>query len=215
MSLYNVAIIGGGRLGSAIAKGLIRNSYPKEKLTIIQRNLEKGKLLQQEGFQVITATPNYANFDMMIIAVRPRDLSEVLRSINSNGAKNTTVISAVSGVNREALLTILNNRLPLFRAKFSIFVEVKQEIIPLFLCNPRANEKVNEVKRFLSLLGTPHIMPEAIMEMSGWELTSLPGIIFAQLIKERLHPIGSENAQLTEKFILSGLKSMIFYLVRP
>jgi pyrroline-5-carboxylate reductase len=212
MSHHKVVIIGGGRLGSAVAKGLVKNGYPIEKITVTQRNLEKRKLLEREVFRVVPALSNYVNFDMIIIAVKAQDLDEVLRDIVAHNKERTSVISAVSEVKSETLLAILNNQLPLFRAKFSIFVDVNQEIIPLSLCNPRANQEVSNVNGFLRFLGAPCVVPEAIMQMSGWELTSLPGIIFAQMIKQRLNHAGSENAQLTEKFILSGLRSLLFYL---
>jgi pyrroline-5-carboxylate reductase len=209
---HSIAIIGGGHLGSAIAKGLTRIGYPKEKITITQRNPEKMKLLQKENFRVIPALSNYAGVDIIILAVKPRDLDEVLRNVRVRGNEKTIVISAVSGVTSETLLSTLDNRFPLVRVKFSIFVEVKQEIIPLSICNSRANIELDNIKRFLSFLGLPYVVPDAIMEMSGWELTSLPGIIFMQLIKQRLEHAGPANAQLTERFVLSGLRSLLSYL---
>jgi pyrroline-5-carboxylate reductase len=208
-----MVIIGGGRLGAAIARGFAKKGLPRDKLIITQRNPIKRQALQEEGFRVFSDISDYSDVDIVIISVKPKDLIQVLKTIKNMVSKSTVIISAVSGIRSKTLENILGNEYPLFRIKFSVFIEIEQSVIPISVCNSQAAEKLNFIESLFKLFGTIHIVPEPTMELSAWELSSLPGVIIPKILKARLDQVAlEEEKKLVEQLIVSGLKSLLQYV---
>lgn len=206
-----IAIIGGGKMGSAIARGFVRQGIATDKIVLAQRNAKKRKFLQKEGFEAYEQIIDYSGVDLIIIAVKPKDTFEVLRAIKYEAEKSTIVVSTVSGMTCETIRKVLGYEYPLFRIKPSIFVEIGQGVIPICPCSSQEKENLNVVNSLFNLLGTTYIMSETMMEMSAWDFSSLPAIIISKIIQERLDHVSPGNKQLVANMIISGLKSTISY----
>ena len=78
----NIAIIGGGNLGSAIAEGLISSGFAMpEQIIITKRNIATLEPLQQKGVQVSSDNVAAINFaDWVILAVKPFQIKEYCSS---------------------------------------------------------------------------------------------------------------------------------------
>ncbi len=79
----NIAIIGGGNLGTAIALGLVKSKLAKASaITVTRRNLSKIESMKADGFQL--TTDNVAavlNSELIILAVQPKQLAGLLGEI--------------------------------------------------------------------------------------------------------------------------------------
>ncbi|TCS89117.1 pyrroline-5-carboxylate reductase [Anseongella ginsenosidimutans] len=115
----NVAILGGGNLGTAIARGITQKGlYKKEEVSITRRNPAALEEMSREGF-LITANNEEAtrNAEIIIISVLPQQLNQVLSAIKKDidPAKHI-VISIVTGVSVNDLRQQLGNEVPIVRA---------------------------------------------------------------------------------------------------
>src|SRR3546814_17902483 len=115
----NVAILGGGNLGTAIARGITqKNLYKKEDVIITRRNATLLDELSQEGFAVTDSnTDAIRKAEIIIISVLPQQLNQVLTSIK-DGIDPTrhTVISIVTGVTVGDLRQHMGSETSLVRA---------------------------------------------------------------------------------------------------
>ena len=213
MSQDKIAIIGGGKLGSAIARGFVKGGVPQEQLIITQRNPKKRSSLQKEGFRVVAELDAQSDISAIMVVVKPKDAISVLREIKIKSPVNVILMSAVSGMTSEAMTKIVGPSFPIFRLKFSVLAEMGPAIIPLSLGNAQAEKSLLRVEELLKPLGTTAVVSEATMDMSGWDLSTLPAVIIPQLIRERLSHVPAQDKILVEKLILSGLQRTLSYLI--
>ncbi|MBS1656255.1 MAG: NAD(P)-binding domain-containing protein, partial [Bacteroidetes bacterium] len=92
-----IAIIGGGNLGTAIAEGLLKSKFSKAAdITITKRNISTLKALKEKGV-FVTDNNNEAvkNSDVIILAVKPYQVSDVLGAIKKDLTSSKILISVV------------------------------------------------------------------------------------------------------------------------
>ena len=95
-----IAIIGGGNLGSAIAEGLLKSKFCKAAdIHVTKRNTATLKNLEAKGIK--TGSDNAAavkQSELVILAVKPYQVSEVLNSFKKELTPNHILVSVVTGV---------------------------------------------------------------------------------------------------------------------
>ena len=95
-----IAIIGGGNLGSAIAEGLLKSKFCKASdITVTKRNTATIKNLEAKGIH--TGSDNAAavkESELVILAVKPYQVSEVLNSFKKELTPNHILDSVITGV---------------------------------------------------------------------------------------------------------------------
>lgn len=107
MKEMKISIIGGGAMGTALAKGLIDSGALKPgQITIANPHLDKLLPLNEEGV-VITASNIEAarNSDVVVLAVKPWVVESVIRELENDASvelKNVAVI--VAGISADCLL---------------------------------------------------------------------------------------------------------------
>jgi pyrroline-5-carboxylate reductase len=100
-SIKTVAIIGGGNLGQALARGWVRSGLLQaENISITRRHAKKLTDLTSEQFA--TGTDNavaVSGVDCIILAVQPSQVADVLEEISPMiNPETQTVISVITGV---------------------------------------------------------------------------------------------------------------------
>ncbi len=96
-----VAIIGCGNMGMAFANSFIQyNLVQKEDLLLIEKNQERGAVLQQQkaGVVVDTISEKIAAVDLVILSVKPQDYPSVAVELNSYIQSNQVVLSIMAGI---------------------------------------------------------------------------------------------------------------------
>lgn len=96
-----VAIIGCGNMGMAFANSFIQyNLVQKEDLLLIEKNQERGAVLQEQkaGVVVDTISEKIAAVDLVILSVKPQDYPSVAVELNSYIQSNQVVLSIMAGI---------------------------------------------------------------------------------------------------------------------
>lgn len=108
---YKVGFIGVGNLAQAIIKGLVENkTLPPSHIFASNRSPGKlQKVVEAYGIQAMATNEDVINTcDVVILAMKPQDLSTAIDSISSAFSDRQIVISLAAGVN----LRSLEKRLP-------------------------------------------------------------------------------------------------------
>ena len=94
----NVCFLGCGNIAQAIIDGLIRSGVSSSRITCIERNEKKVKLLEDKNLKVIELE-NLAeeNFDFVILAVKPKDALTAEKDI-FKVAPNSKILTVVAGI---------------------------------------------------------------------------------------------------------------------
>src|SRR5882757_5879430 len=125
-----IAIIGGGNLGTAIAEGLLKSKFSKAaEIVITKRNTATLGELKKRGVEV-TADNNAAvkKSDVIIIAVKPFQVADVLAGIKKELNSNKLLISVVTGALISDMEEVVGKKLPFFRAMPNTAIAIQQSM---------------------------------------------------------------------------------------
>jgi pyrroline-5-carboxylate reductase len=160
-----IAIIGGGNLGSAIAEGLLKSKFNKaSEIIVTRRNTSGLNSLKAKGL-AITNDNNEAvkKSDVIILAVKPFQVAEVLTGIKHDLTTDKIFISVVTGVLINDLQDIIKRELPLFRAMPNTAIAIQQSMT--CICSRNAEERnVKYVNELFKNLGEVVTIDEKLME---------------------------------------------------
>ena len=160
-----IAIIGGGNLGTAIAEGLLKSKFCKASdIYITKRNTATLQLLKQKGVQV-GSDNNFAvkNAGLVILAVKPFQVSEVLNGFKKELTLKHTLVSVVTGVTIKDIDEVIKKKLPVFRAMPNTAIAIQESMTCLGYSH--ANEtQIAFVKDLFTTLGKVAVIDEKLMD---------------------------------------------------
>ncbi|MET0391626.1 MAG: pyrroline-5-carboxylate reductase [Chitinophagaceae bacterium] len=160
-----IAIIGGGNLGGAIAEGLLASGFslPGD-ITITRRNLAALQPLKDKGL-VITSDNGAAvkKSDVIILAVKPFQASEVLSGIKKDLTSRKMLISVVTGSLISDMEEAVGKKLPIFRAMPNTAIAIRESMT--CICSHHADEAgVKYVNELFSTVGKVVTIDEKLMD---------------------------------------------------
>ncbi|MEO6346747.1 MAG: pyrroline-5-carboxylate reductase [Aquaticitalea sp.] len=158
-----IAIIGGGNLGQAIASGLLTQGFTPSNLTITRQKVE---LLQQFKDRNVNIISNnieaVKNAEIVIIAVKPYQISDVLKEISPVFSKEKLLISAVSDFSIESILNELKEKPTVFRVMPNTASSVN-ESMTCIATSHASEEDTETVKSIFNALGSTVVINEQLM----------------------------------------------------
>ena len=110
MQRPTVAILGAGSMGGIFATGLVRAGWEPSTISLAVRRPERGKELELAMGAGWTLEPAEAaaDKDVVVIAVKPKDIPTLLDSVSGVIVESQTVVSIAAGVP----LSVFEARLP-------------------------------------------------------------------------------------------------------
>jgi pyrroline-5-carboxylate reductase len=165
MRNLKLAIIGGGNIGQAIAKGLKESgkSIPQN-ITITRRQVNLLEQFQRQGFIILGDNKEAVRKSKVIfIAVRPNEVVPLLKEIKSAlDPKRHIIISVATGVGINDIEKQVGSNFPIIRAMPNIAIAIKESMT--CLANNKAAEKdIKLVKAIFDLLGKAVFISEELM----------------------------------------------------
>ena len=101
-----VAFIGGGNMGEAIMSAIISKRVSRAEYIAVS-DKDENKLAQLEEKYGITVTTDnvtaIANADVVILAIKPQNLTEVMAGLNGRFKPRQLVLSIIAGANIHTL----------------------------------------------------------------------------------------------------------------
>ncbi|MGB9676985.1 MAG: pyrroline-5-carboxylate reductase [Candidatus Ratteibacteria bacterium] len=200
-----LGIIGYGNMGSAILSGVLEKKIiKKDKIFVFDIDKNKTKNLQVNVVE--NCRKVVENSDVIIIAVKPKDLNSVFKDIKDFLNDKKITISVMAGIKIKKIEEIVGDRIPVIRIMPNLNVKVKAGII-VYCLNKYAKKYENIVKKIFLPIGVVFKLPEnkfdTITAISG----SGPGFLF--YIAEELKKICVEKG-ISGK-ISKDLISYLFY----
>ncbi|MBL7740452.1 MAG: pyrroline-5-carboxylate reductase [Chitinophagaceae bacterium] len=162
-----IAIIGGGNLGTAIAEGLLKSKFSKAaELTVTKRNTATLRPLADKGVK-ITADNQAAvkDADVIMLAVKPYQVSEVLGAVKKELSGKKILISVVTGVTIADMETVVGKKVPLFRAMPNTAIAIQESMTCISSKDAEAAD-VKYVNELFGKLGKVVTIDEKLMEAS-------------------------------------------------
>jgi len=160
-----IAIIGGGNLGSAIAEGLLKSKFCKaSEIIITKRKIITLQKLKDKGVKVTANNAEaVSNSELIILAVKPYQVSDVLNSFKKELSAKHMLVSVVTGVLITEIEEIVKIKIPFFRAMPNTAIAIRESMTCLSFTNATAAQ-INFVKNLFSTLGKVTMIDEKLME---------------------------------------------------
>ena len=94
-----IGFIGGGNMGEALIKGLLRNGSSQNSISFIERNPERSHYLKQKYPAVSEISiKEIAQKDILIFAVKPQSMRETCEELRSYVNPKTIIVSIAAGL---------------------------------------------------------------------------------------------------------------------
>ncbi|MEM4519915.1 MAG: pyrroline-5-carboxylate reductase [Sulfolobales archaeon] len=177
-----IAVIGAGKIGSAIIKG-IKECYSDVRIIATGRRdttLENAKSLGAE----VTRSNKEAviRADLVILSVKPHHFPVVIKGVGRDVWDGKTVISVMAGVKLNTLSSVLVGA-KIFRAMTNINASVKKASTAIATLNSGDREK-EVVEDLFKCLGTVYWVPEEYIDI--WTALAGSGPAFISEIVDAL-----------------------------
>ena len=151
--IKKISIIGAGRLGFSIAKGLIKSKqYKPSDITLNRRNVELLKESNSYGFQIESNQQSaIEKSDLIILSIRPKDLKSFFKNNSININSSQILASTIAGVSiedieKEYLIANKQIEFSIFRVMPNIAVELCESMTCISMKN---NSDNNDYQRDL------------------------------------------------------------------
>lgn len=164
IKMKTIGIIGGGNLGTAIAAGLLKSQFATpEQITVTKRNTETLAALKEQGINIHSDNSKaVAENEVIILAIKPFQIKEILESIKDQLTPNHILISVVTGISLDEIKSITGNEVPIFRAMPNTAIAI-QESITCISSLQSNDEQKKYVEELFSKLGKIANIDEKLM----------------------------------------------------
>ncbi|MBN2611361.1 MAG: pyrroline-5-carboxylate reductase [Bacteroidales bacterium] len=165
MNIKKITVIGGGNLGTAIAKGLLKlKNFGAGDILITEKRQPRLRFLEENGFNVTGGPNNVAinNADIIIVAVKPQQVYEVLHEIKDDFDKNKQVlVSTVTGINLADLGKHMGT-VPLVRIMPNTAIEILESMTCLSFANTSKSQE-EAILHLFQQMGNAMVIQEELM----------------------------------------------------
>jgi pyrroline-5-carboxylate reductase len=175
-----IGIVGaGGSLGSSLTKLVLMNNH-KPLLSFSNVTNEKNKIFTKTTKYIVPES------DILFLCVKPKDIEDVLKEINSYPRGNFMIVSCVACVPLKFIESKLNKNCKVARIMPNLPIENGKGVITYF---PSLEIKLKEHNLLMDILKGPklfEVFEEDELELSTALTGSMPAFI-AEIVKSHLH----------------------------
>jgi pyrroline-5-carboxylate reductase len=164
-SLNNIAILGGGNIGLSIAKGLQNsNLYDAKNIYITRRRIDLLEEYKNLGFKVSSNNNNaVSNSEVIIIAVQPQQLNELLSEISDKLIPEKHIlISVVSGASIKAIKKHIGKNIEVVRVMPNTAIAI-QESMTCISADNKNSASLKIAEEIFNQVGKTLIIDEELM----------------------------------------------------
>ncbi len=214
MEKKNIAIIGAGNMGGAIAVGLLKSgSVTSDNIFVADRKESILEEIEKKGIKTFQNNLEaIQNADVIIIAVKPYHIQQVISEIKPGLTADKILISIVAGVGIDELGEMAGNEIPIFRVMPNTAIAL-QESLTCISSNHNTEKYRNYVVELFDKLGKTVEIPEELMAAAT--VLSSCGIAYAlRYIRAAMQGgieigFGAEMAQFITAQTVKGATELI------
>lgn len=160
-----IAILGSGNIGLSLAKGLVKANYVQaEQICLTRRNIDHLAAYEEQGYLIsIDNAGAVANADIIVLAVLPQQLNQLLDQISGSvDPLKHLLISVASGVTCQDIRSRLTDDVQVVRAMPNTAIAIGQSMTCIATDNG-SDAQVAEVTRMFETVGAVVKINEDLM----------------------------------------------------
>jgi len=220
-----IAVLGAGNIGGALLGGIVKShlAAPEDVVATDAREERRRELAGQWKVGMLPTSDNReaaAGRDVVIIAVKPPVVPQVLNDLRGTVRESQIVISVAAGVPMSFIESVLGKRVPVFRAMPNIPVVIDEGATAVAGNSATTPEQREIVERIFGALGCVAWVEEsqldAVTALSGSGPAYVYMVIEALIDGGKKMGLSHEVAtRLTEQTVLGAAKLVRQTKVHP
>ncbi len=152
-------------MGEALVSGLLSAAWEPAEISLCVRRMDRGDELAHKTSCVVSLDPveAVASKDVVVVAVKPRDVEGLLKTLSGGIAEGQTVVSLAAGVTTgqyEALL----GAVPVVRAMPNTPALVLESVTGLAAGSYAGAEHLDRAREVMGAVGNVRIMEESLID---------------------------------------------------
>lgn len=160
-----VAVIGVGAMGEALASGLLGAGWDPGEITLCVRRLERAdELAHKTGCEVVLdPIEAIRGREVVAVAVKPRDVVDLLKTVAGMVTEDQTVISLAAGVTTQTYESQLG-AVPVVRAMPNTPALVREGVTGIAPGSHARTKHLDVAREVLGAVGAVRIMEESLLD---------------------------------------------------
>ncbi len=161
----NIAIIGGGNLGSSIAKGILSlDNFKKDNIIICEKRILRVKYLKDQGFNVIDSDikKTVVNANIIIVSVKPQQFIKLLEEIKPHIKQGQILVSTVTGISLAEIENVIGKH-PTVRIMPNTAIEIRESMTCICFNNTGKDQQAQIIELF-NQLGQTVLLQEELLD---------------------------------------------------
>ena len=161
----DVAIVGVGAMGEALASGLLAAGWGPDELSLCVRRMERAdELAHRTGCSVsLDPVETVVGSDVVVVAVKPRDVEDLLKTLAGNVTDGQTLVSLAAGVTTASYQKHLG-AVPVVRAMPNTPALVREGVTGIAPGAHASAVDLDRARQVLGAVGSVRIMEETLMD---------------------------------------------------
>jgi len=189
--IRKIGIIGAGNMGEALIAGFLKSKAFSPQDVYASEIIEKRRKYIANNYHIdcFDDPKELVEFiDLAIIAVKPKDVKNVLESIGKEITPEKILVSIAAGITLDYLRKYLPKDIPIIRVMPNIACFVREGMMAVCSSDNTPKERLEAVKEVLSFLGRVIILDEKYFDAVTGLVGSGPAYIY--LVIEALSDAG-------------------------
>ncbi|MGD6802846.1 pyrroline-5-carboxylate reductase [Rossellomorea vietnamensis] len=169
LNKQKVAFLGAGNMAEAMISGMVEsNAIPTEQIIVSNRS-NQGRLQELKAKYDITAMTkdklNFEEIDMLILAMKPKDIDAVLESIRDLVSPHTVVLSVLAGITTEHMEEGLPQGQKVIRVMPNTSSMMRESATAIAAGEYTADEDMKLAEELLNSIGEVYTIQEEKMDI--------------------------------------------------
>jgi pyrroline-5-carboxylate reductase len=189
--IRKIGIIGAGNMGEALIAGFLKSKAYSPQDIYCSEIIEKRREYITNTYHIECfddAKKLVEHSDLIIIAVKPYNVKDVLESVGKKITAEKTLVSIAAGIRLDFIRKNLPEDVPIIRVMPNLACFVREGMMAICSSDNTPKEKLEAVEEVLSLLGKVIILDEKYFDAVTGLVGSGPAYIY--LIIEALSDAG-------------------------
>ena len=176
--MTTIAVLGGGKIGEALLGGLVAAGRDPGDLVVVEKDAaRRDELAERLGIATGELSSVAAQADVLVVAVKPPDVTGVLREATGSG-RAPLVISLAAGIPTAALEAALPTGTPVVRVMPNTPMLVGRAMCVLSAGSAAGETELATAETLLGAVGRTVRVPEAQQDLATALSGSGPAYVF-------------------------------------
>ncbi|WRP04782.1 pyrroline-5-carboxylate reductase [Rossellomorea aquimaris] len=189
-----IAFLGAGNMAEAMISGTVQSGKIPSEQIIVSNRSNQGRLQEMKAKYDITALTKddlpFSEIDILILAMKPKDIDKALDSINHLVRNDTVIMSVLAGITTSHMEEQLPAGQPVIRVMPNTSSMLKESATAISAGRFTSREDIENAKELLSSIGEVFVIEESQMDIFTGIAGSGPAYFY--YLMEHIEKTGAE-----------------------